>query len=125
MPQRIVIIAGDLELPAELHDSPTARAIAAALPLEGQALTWGDEIYFPIPVTAELDDTARDRVEIGDVGYWPQGKALCLFFGPTPVSGPGEIRPASAVNLVGQILGEATRLKAVPAGIIIKVKEAS
>jgi hypothetical protein len=96
---------------ATLNDTPTARKVLAALPIRASFNTWGDEIYFTIPVDAALDDSARDVVEIGDVGYWPPGQALCIFFGQTPVSQPGRIMPASAVNLIGQVAGDATRFK--------------
>ncbi|MFP3868327.1 MAG: cyclophilin-like fold protein [Desulfobacteraceae bacterium] len=124
MAQKIIITAGELTLDGELNNSPTAQAIAALLPLQGTVLTWGEEIYFAIPLVAELDDTAVDLVEPGDLGYWPPGRALCLFFGPTPISGPGEIRPTSPVNRVGRMFGEINRLQQVPAGIIIKVDKA-
>ncbi|MBW1709523.1 MAG: hypothetical protein JRG97_07450 [Deltaproteobacteria bacterium] len=120
----IVIEAGNLKVEAELFDTATARAIYSELPLEVTALTWGDEIYFEIPVSEKLDETAREVVQVGDLGYWPTGNALCIFFGPTPISGPGEIRPASAVNIVGRVRGEAERFKEVPAGSIIKVDPA-
>ena len=73
----------------------------------------GDEIYFTIPVDAELDETAREEVEMGDLGYWPSGKAFCIFFGQTPMSEPGRIVPASAVNIIGRVIGDATRFKEV------------
>src|ERR671925_1501786 len=98
---------GDLAIEAELHNTPTAQKIAEALPISALFNTWGDEIYFSIPVTAELDDSAREVVDIGDLGYWPPAKAFCIFFGQTPVSRPGEIRPASAVNIVGKVKGDA------------------
>ncbi|MBW2062434.1 MAG: hypothetical protein JRI95_12870 [Deltaproteobacteria bacterium] len=120
----IVIEAGHLEVEAELFDTATARAIFEALPLEAAAHTWGDEVYFEIPVTAELDETAREVVQIGDLGYWPTGKAMCIFFGPTPISSPGEIKPASAVNIIGQVRGEAAVFKEVQAGARIKVGRA-
>ena len=104
---------GDLTLEAELNNTPTAQKIAEALPISAVFNTWGDEIYFPIPVTAELDDNAREVVAVGDLGYWPPGKAFCIFFGQTPMSRPGEIRPASAVNIVGQVKRDATRFKQV------------
>src|SRR5919199_6432904 len=110
---RIAIRIGTLAMEAELHETLTAQKIAAALPLRTSFNTWGDEIYFAIPVDAALDDSARDVVELGDLGYWPPGKALCIFFGQTPVSQPGKIMPASAVNVVGKILGDATRFKTV------------
>jgi len=104
MPTEIVVMVEDLRLNGYLNDSPTAQDLAAALPFSGKAHRWGDEIYFPVPqVAAELDDTARMVVEVGDLGFWPPGKAFCIFFGLTPSSVPGEIRPASAVNLVGRL----------------------
>ena len=110
---RIAIRIGPLSMEAELNETPTAQTIATALPLCTSFNTWGDEIYFAIPVDAALDDSAQDLVELGDLGYWPPGKALCIFFGQTPVSQPGKIRPASAVNVIGKVLGDATVFKAV------------
>lgn len=110
---RMRIRIGDLSIEAELNDTPTAKKIAAALPIRTSFNTWGDEIYFAIPVDAELDDNAQEVVEIGDLGYWPTGNAFCIFFGQTPVSQPGKIMPASAVNLIGKVVGDATRFKEV------------
>ncbi|MBM4328606.1 MAG: hypothetical protein FJ118_15755 [Deltaproteobacteria bacterium] len=110
---RIRITIGKLSVDAELNDTPTARKIAAALPIKSSFSTWGDEIYFPIPVSSPLDESAKEVVELGDLGYWPVGKAFCIFFGPTPMSSPGEIVPASAVNIVGKTLGDPTRFKEV------------
>ncbi len=109
----IQIRIGKLTMEAELNDTPTAQTIAQALPITASFNTWGDEIYFPIPVTAELDDSAREAVDMGDLGYWPPGKAFCIFFGQTPMSRPGEIRPASAVNIVGKVKGDANQFKQV------------
>ena len=110
---RIVIRIGPLAMEAELNETPTAQRITAALPLRTSFHTWGDEIYFAIPIDAELDESAQEVVELGDLGYWPPGKALCIFFGQTPMSQPGKIMPASAVNVIGKILGDATQLKQV------------
>jgi hypothetical protein len=110
---RITIRIGALAMEAELNTTPTAQHIAAALPICTSFNTWGDEIYFAIPVTAALDDSAREVVELGDLGYWPPGKAFCIFFGQTPASQDGKIMPASAVNVVGSIIGDATRFKSV------------
>jgi hypothetical protein len=110
---RIAIRIGTLSMEAELNETPTAQKIAAALPLRTSFNTWGDEIYFAIPVDAALDDSAQDVVELGDLGYWPPGKAWCIFFGQTPVSQPGKIMPASAVNVIGKVLGDATQFKTV------------
>ncbi len=122
MPTEIVITAHDQKLYGFLNDSPTARALAEALPFTGSALLWGDEIYFPVPsVVAELDDTAAPVVQVGDLGYWPSGRAFCIFFGLTPASVPGEIRPASPVNLVGRLYGDPCCLKLVPEGAPVTV----
>jgi hypothetical protein len=109
----MTIRIGALAMEAELNETPTAQRITAALPLRTAFHTWGDEIYFAIPVDAELDESAQEVVEPGDLGYWPPGKALCIFFGQTPVSQAGKIMPASAVNVIGKILGDATQFKKV------------
>ena len=100
---KINIKIGGFSLNAELNDTLTAQKIGDILPVTSSFSTWGEEIYFSIPVASELDESAREKVEPGDLGYWPTGRAFCIFFGPTPMSGPGEIVPASAVNLVGKI----------------------
>jgi hypothetical protein len=109
----IRIRVGQLTMEARLHDTPIAQKIARALPIHASFNTWGDEIYFVIPVTSELDENASEVVELGDLGFWPPGKAFCIFFGQTPMSRPGEIRPASAVNIVGKVIGDATQFKQV------------
>ena len=121
---QIIFRAGEVQVTGELNDSATAQAIGRVLPLEAKVNTWGEEIYFSIPVKAGLDATAQEVVTEGDIGYWPSGSALCLFFGPTPISRPGEIRPASAVNLVGKLSGDIRRLKEITDGIIINMDRA-
>jgi hypothetical protein len=116
MKRSIRIKAGAVEVAAELHDTAIAGKIHASLPIHGLANTWGDEIYFEIPVEAALDETARDVVEMGDLGYWPTGRAFCIFFGPTPASRGEEIRPASPVSIVGKVHGDLSRLKGVNDG---------
>ena len=110
---KIKIIIGDLAMEAELNDSKTAKRVARVLPIKSSFNTWGEEIYFTIPVEAELDETAREVVEMGDLGYWPTGKAFCIFFGQTPMSTPGKIIPASAVNIIGKVVGDAERFMGV------------
>jgi hypothetical protein len=123
MPTEIIITSGQLRLEGRLRDTPTAQALAEALPLEGEAQRWGDEIYFEVAhVAQELDDTAAVVVQVGDIGYWPPGRALCLFFGLTPSSLPGQIRPASAVNLVGRLSGDPCCLAGVAAGDTVRVE---
>ena len=120
--RRIGISAGDVSVTAMLNESRTADLLWDALPLEGSANTWGDEIYFRIGVQADEEDGASDVVEMGAVAYWPPGQALCLFFGRTPVSRGDEIRAASAVNVMGRIEGDATVLKQVRSGARVVVE---
>ena len=120
--RKIRIIAADVEVTAELNDSATAELIWNALPIEASGSTWGDEIYF----RTSIEDQERDSqevVDMGDVAFWPPGQALCLFFGPTPMSRGDEIRPASAVNVVGKIEGDPTVLKSVPSGSRVLVEQ--
>ncbi len=114
--RRIKITAGGVSAEAALNGSQTADKIWAALPIEADADTWGDEIYFSIPVKAALDADAKEVVELGELAYWPPGSAFCIFFGRTPVSRGDEIRPASAVNPVGKIIGDPRVFKKVRAG---------
>jgi uncharacterized protein len=116
MAERLIrITAGPVSAEAALNDSKTARAIWDALPIEAKAQTWGDEIYFAIGVDA-AEDSAKAVVELGDLGYWPPGHAFCIFFGPTPASHGDEIRPASPVNVVGRVSGDAKAFKRVRSG---------
>ena len=117
----VQIIAGEHKFSAYLNESETAVAIWDALPITGQVQKWGDEIYFPIPVSTEPSDDAQETVSKGAIAYWPPGKALCLFWGPTPMSRGDEIRPASAVNLVGHIEEDPTTLAQVSDGSKIVV----
>ena len=107
------ITVGHIILDAELNDTPTAKKVAEILPYSSGFNTWGDEIYFSIPVESDLDESAREEVEIGDLGYWPTGKAFCIFFGLTPMSSQETILPASAVNIIGKVMGDAKSLKEV------------
>jgi hypothetical protein len=111
LPTRITISVDQVQLDAELFDTDCARAIGAVLPFETKPAVWGDEFYFAIPVQRSLDETATTKVSVGDIGYWPPGSALAIFFGPTPISPGPEPVPASAVNLVGRVHGDPTILK--------------
>ena len=119
----IHIAAGQVRLEARLNDTKTARAVWEALPIAASSNTWGDEIYFTIPVSLELED-GREVVEMGDLGYWPPGRAFCIFFGPTPASRGDEIRPASAVTVIGKVQGDATEFKQVAAGTQVLIEAA-
>ena len=123
MSERLIRIrAGGVSVTAALNDSTTADAVWDTLPITGRVQTWGDEIYFPIPVDAAEAPDAAATVDKGAVAYWPPGSALCLFWGPTPMSRGDEIRPASAVNVLGVIDGDPTRLAPVPSGAEIVVE---
>ena len=118
---RITISAGEVSLPAELNDSPTSQQIWSALPIEGRANIWGDEIYSEIPVIADQATDARAQVEVGELGYWPVGHAFCIFFGPTPVSTDERPRAASPVNILGRVLGDATQFRDVRNGEQVQI----
>jgi hypothetical protein len=121
--RKIKIKAGNVEADAGLNDSPAAQKIWEALPIEARANTWGDEIYFAIPVKAPLEKTAQELVQVGDLGYWPTGNAFCIFFGPTPMSRGDEVRPASAVNVIGKVAGDAKVFKKVPSGAKVRIEK--
>ena len=121
MGRKIVIRSGALEMSAELNDSPAAEALFSVLPFSAEAMTWGAEIYFQVPVDEKLDATARELVQAGDLGYWPPGRAFCIFFGPTPISRGDEIRPAGPVNVLGRLIGEPRAFKAVRDGDLMEL----
>ena len=122
MPQKIEIIAEDVKFEAELYDGPTAKSIISILPVEAIAQRWGGEIYFSIPVTAELESDSREVLEAGEMGFWPTGSAFCIFFGPTPASQGDEIRAASAVNIIGKMKSDWAKLWNVSSGSSIVIK---
>ena len=121
--RNIRIQASHVTVSAVLNDSATADALWDALPVTGRVQTWGDEIYFSIPVDAPQGEDAQATVDKGAVAYWPPGGALCLFWGPTPMSSGDEIRPASPVNVVGEITGDPEALAGVPDGAKITVAQ--
>ena len=124
MPTKIKIIMKDLILDAELFDTACAKAIAAVLPIETRPNKWGDEFYFEIPVQQGLDKTATTKVAVGDIGFWPPGNALAIFFGKTPLSTGSDPVPASEVNLVGRIIGSAKALQKGKGAIMINIAKA-
>ena len=111
MGQKIRIESGKVDLIVELNDRETAKAIAEACPLESEALRWGEEVYFSIPVRRDLEAGSCAEVAVGDVGYWPNGPAVCVFFGATPASrGDHKPRAASPVTIIGKVIGDAAPL---------------
>ena len=115
MGNKIRITAGNVSMEAELNETSTAHMIWNALPIEKHGNTWGDEIYFSIPVRAK-EENAQAVVQEGDIAYWPPGTAFCIFFGLTPASRENEIRPASPVNVVGKLLGDPKEFRKVSHG---------
>ena len=125
MPE-IIISTRDLSLRAELNDSPTAQQIWDSLPIEGSINVWGDEIYFEIPVKASQEPDARQDVEVGELGYWPDGNAFCVFFGPTPVSRINSDQPRaySPVNIIGRMVDDAARFRGTNQGTPVRISAA-
>lgn len=121
MPKKIMIITEAVQMEAELNDCKTATLIWEALPINAEVNTWGDEIYFAIPIKTGPED-AVSVVRKGDLAYWPEGNCFCIFFGKTPASTDTEIKPASPVNLVGQLNGEPKLWKEVSAGDTIRLE---
>ena len=124
MGREIKISSGTVEVFALLYESVTADKIWDSLPLKEDVNVWGDEIYFTIPVNTSIEKEALEIVANGDLGYWPTGTAFCIFFGATPISREGEIRPASAVNVFGKIEGDTSVLKKVLPGNEVLVEKA-
>jgi len=116
-------VTGEVEAEIFEDKNPeTANAIWEKLPLEARANTWGDEIYFEIPVQVGEED-AQKTVNLGDLGYWPPGNSFCIFFGPTPISRGNQIRPADPVNVFGKVNGDPRVFKKVKDGDKIRVEK--
>lgn len=122
--KKILISFETTSFEATLNETSTAVAIWNALPVEGQVTTWGDEIYFAIPVEMPQEEDAQAEVEVGELGYWPMGNAFCIFFGPTPVSTDEEPRAYSPVNTIGEIHAEPADLRPILDGEPVKITRA-
>lgn len=116
-PQSIGVV--EVELTGK--NPKTLQALKSAAPFESRVNLWGEMIYFSTPARV-AQEVAKDVVDVGDVAYWPPGRALCIFFGPTPISRGGEIRPASPVNVIGKVIGDTERLKKVKDGEVVRVE---
>ncbi len=118
---RIRFDFGVLTLDAELLDTPTAKAVAAALPISSAALTWGEEVYFDVPINVAREKDARAVITPGEIAYWPQGPAIAIGFGRTPISKGDETRLASPCNVFARALGSVKVLAKVKTGVVVKV----
>jgi hypothetical protein len=119
--KEIIITIGDIRIQGELYDTSTAKDIEKILPLEGVVNRWGDELYFEIPLNADREGSASEDVDVGDLCYWPEGPAFCIFFGPTPVSTSERPRAYSPVNIFGCTLDNPKVLRSVKNGLRIRV----
>jgi len=104
----------------DFNDSLAAQEIVKNLPIESTVSTWGDEIYFDIGFKASAEGATME-LKAGDVAYWPQGKCLCVFFGPTPASTSPQPVPASPVVIVGRTNASREDLKTISLGEKISV----
>jgi hypothetical protein len=122
---RIRFDFGSLALDAELLDTPTAAAVATALPITSSVLTWGEEVYFEVPVDVAREKDARAVVAPGEIAYWPDGHCIAIGFGRTPISQGDETRLASPCNIFARALADVKILRAVKSGTRVKVAVAS
>jgi len=122
MPTPIIMKISDLKLEAELNDSPSSEKLKALLPLEFSMSRWGEEYYGDCGINVELSQDARDVMEVGELAVWPTGRALCIFFGPTPASKGDEPRAVSPVNSVGRVISGIEGLKKLVSSIHVKVE---
>jgi uncharacterized protein len=122
--RQLKLTIGEVVIRAELLDTPTADALYAAAPFEARASTWGEEVYFATPVSLPREAGAKAVVEPGELAFWPDGEAIAIGFGRTPISRGDECRLASPCNVWGKALDDVKALKAVRSGASIRVERA-
>ena len=121
-PRRLRLVIGAITIRAQLLDTGTAEALWQAAPFEARGQLWGDEVYFSTPVSMPAEKGARSIVEAGELAFWPDGDAIAIGFGPTPISRGKEIRLASPCNIWAQAIDDVRALKTVRAGCAIRVE---
>jgi len=121
---KVFLHAGSTRIELEISSTPTAKALEAALPFESRAQTWGEEVYFTTPVSAELEPDARQVVEPGTVCFWTQGDALALPYGRTPISTDERPKLANPCNVLGKVVGDARQLAKIRPGDKLRVEKA-
>lgn len=117
------ILTNNHKFEIELYDTPTAKKVAERKSITGNAILWGKEIYFSIPINADLESNARDILEEGEIAFYPPMNAFCIFFGPTPASTDSRPKAADLVNVIGKIKGDYTLLEEVKNGELIRLEK--
>jgi len=120
---KIKLSSNNININIELFDTPTAKKIMEALPIKAIANRWGDEIYFSVPVESQLEENAKEVLEIGDVCFWVSGRSIAIFFGKTPASKKDEPRAIEPVNIVGKVIGDVNVLKNINSGDTIRLEK--
>tara|TARA_B100000524_G_C23588689_1_gene348142 strand:- start:297 stop:674 length:378 start_codon:yes stop_codon:yes gene_type:complete len=123
MHKKCKIQVKDFQMIVTLRKTITAEEIWKALPIKSVVNTWGDEVYFFTSVNALVEDDANDVINLGEIAYWPSGKAIAIGFGKTPASIDKEIRLADKCNIWGDCSIELQNIKTIKSGDKIFVEK--
>lgn len=121
--QKLVVKVSEKEFIFQLYDTITTQKLIENVPFNGTTQTWGDEFYFPIPMSSKLDEFCTATPDVGTIAYWPTGRMFCTFYGPTPMSTDNQPVAASEVNLLGYLIDkdQIALLKTIQDGENVKV----